>query len=157
MEKAWIETCGYLTNGIYVLTSGYHDEVNGMIGSWVSQVSYDPPLIMVAIHQNRSSHRLISKGGCFAVHILHAQQEEFLNRFKRPDPRAKFEGIAWTTGLTGCPILKDCLGYVECLTVESYQPGNHTMFVGKIVDAKTLSPGKPLISRDLDHIYRGQD
>ena len=157
MEKAWIETCGYLTNGIYVLTSGYNDELNGMIASWVSQVSYDPPLIMVAIHQNRSSHRLISKSGRFAVHLLHAKQEEFLSRFKVPDPRAKFENVEWTKGFTGCPILRDCLGYLECLTMESYKPGNHTLFVGKIVDAKILSPGDPMISRDLDHVYLGQD
>ena len=157
MKEAWIQTCGYLTSGIYVLTSRHNDEMNGMIASWVSQVSYDPLLIAVAIHQNRSSHRLILKGGRFAVHILHARQLEFVSRFKGPDPRAKFENVAWTEGLTGCPILRECLGYLECLTIENYRPGNHTLFVGKAVDAKILLTGEPMSSRDLDHVYRGQD
>ena len=157
MKKTWIQTCSYLTNGIYLLTSRHNDEINGMIVSWVSQVSYDPPLIMVAIHQNRASHRLISRSGRFALHILNARQEEFLNRFKGPDPQAKFKDVEWTSGLTGCPILKGCLGYMECLTTESYKPGNHTLFVGKVIDAKTLSLGVPMISRDLDHTYLGRD
>jgi flavin reductase (DIM6/NTAB) family NADH-FMN oxidoreductase RutF len=157
MEKTWLETCNYLTSGIYLLTSRHNDEMNGMIASWVSQVSYDHPLIMVAIHQNRSSHRLISRSGRFAVHILGARQGEFLSRFKGPDPQAKFKDVEWTSGLTGCPILRECLGYLECLTTESYKPGNHTLFVGKVIDAKILSPGEPMISRDLDHVYLGRD
>ncbi|MEJ2286300.1 MAG: flavin reductase, partial [Desulfobacterales bacterium] len=38
-----------MTYGIYVLTSCHQQEINGMIASWVSQVSYTPPLIMVAV------------------------------------------------------------------------------------------------------------
>ena len=32
--------------GIYVLTTAVEDKMNGMIASWVSQVSYEPPLIL---------------------------------------------------------------------------------------------------------------
>ena len=157
MEKTWLETCSYLTSGIYLLTSRHNDEMNGMIASWVSQVSYDPPLIMVAIHQNRLSHRLISRSDRFAVHILDARQGEFVSRFKGSDPQAKFKDVEWTSGLTGCPILKECLGYLDCLTKESHKPGNHTLFVGRVVDARILSPGEPMISRDLDLAYVGRD
>jgi flavin reductase (DIM6/NTAB) family NADH-FMN oxidoreductase RutF len=55
-----------MTYGIYVLTSFYKEEINGMIASWVSQVSYDPLLIMAAVHTHRYSHHLIEKAGAFA-------------------------------------------------------------------------------------------
>ena len=50
MKEDWVQALGKMTYGIYVLTTCDEDEVNGMIASWVSQVSYDPLLIMVAVH-----------------------------------------------------------------------------------------------------------
>ena len=75
MNKKWVEAFAKMTYGIYVLTSKAGEAVNGMIASWVSQVSYDPPLIMVAVHRNRYSHQLIEKGGCFTLHILSVDKD----------------------------------------------------------------------------------
>ena len=56
-----------LTTGIYVVTSKQGSEINGMVASWVSQVSFSPPLIMVAIKQGRYSHGMIEQGKVFAI------------------------------------------------------------------------------------------
>ena len=103
MQDEWIEALGHMTYGIYVLTSFYKETINGMIASWVSQVSYDPLLIMVAVHPNRYSHHLIDNSGCFALHVLAADQSNLLGRFKGPDPAVKFSAIQWQPGRTGCP------------------------------------------------------
>jgi len=54
-----------LTTGIYVVTSKQGAVINGMVASWVSQVSFSPPLIMVAIKQGRHSHGMIREGKVF--------------------------------------------------------------------------------------------
>ncbi|MGD9175053.1 MAG: flavin reductase family protein [Desulfobacterales bacterium] len=156
MDKKWVEAFGKMTYGIYVLTSKAGEAVNGMIASWVSQVSYDPPLIMVAVHPNRYSHQLIEKGGCFALHVLSGEQTDFLARFKRPDVNLKFSALAWTTGLTGCPILSDCLAYLECALKTHYRPGNHTLFIGEVIEAGISKDGKPFTSLDYDGVYLGK-
>jgi flavin reductase (DIM6/NTAB) family NADH-FMN oxidoreductase RutF len=156
MEKKWVQALGKLTYGIYVLTAFDQDEINGMIASWVSQVSYDPPLIMVAIHPNRYSHRLIERGGGFALHVLAANQGEYLSRFKGEDPRRKFDGIQWGKGKTGCPILKDCIAFAECTVTGAYKPGNHTLYIGEIVDAHCYSNDRPLITLDYAGQYLGK-
>ena len=56
MKEEYLKLLGKMTYGIYVLTSAADQVVNGMIASWVSQVSYDPLLLMVAIHPNRYTH-----------------------------------------------------------------------------------------------------
>ncbi len=61
MEKELLKAFGQMTYGIYILTSKFEDEINGMAASWVTQISYDPPLILVAIHPNRYSHNLVEK------------------------------------------------------------------------------------------------
>jgi flavin reductase (DIM6/NTAB) family NADH-FMN oxidoreductase RutF len=157
MNTEWINAFGKMTYGIYVLTSCYQQEINGMIASWVSQVSYAPPQIMVAVHTHRYSHQLIEKGGSFALHVLDKSQQNFLSRFKGEDPAAKFSDLNWTTGKTGCPILSDCLAYLECELKTHYRPGNHTLFIGEVVDAGVLAKASPLNTGEYAGTYLGKD
>ena len=156
MKEEWIEAFGKMTYGIYVLTSKAGEAVNGMIASWVSQVSYDPPLIMAAVHPNRYSHQLIEKGGSFALHVLSGTQKDFLSRFKGPDAKDKFSGLNWTEGQTGSPILNDCLAYLECELKTHYRPGNHTLFVGEVIDAGVFAGEKPFHTGEYPGIYLGK-
>jgi flavin reductase (DIM6/NTAB) family NADH-FMN oxidoreductase RutF len=156
MQDEWIEALGHMTYGIYVLTSFYKETINGMIASWVSQVSYDPLLIMVAVHPNRYSHTLIANSGCFALHVLTADQSNLLGRFKGPDPNAKFSSIQWQPGRTGCPILEDCMAYFECRVTAEYTPGNHTLFLGEVLEAQVIGKGNILSSLDYNGLYLGK-
>ncbi len=156
MKEEWIKAFGKLTYGIYVLTSQHEEKINGMIASWVSQVSYDPPLIMVAVHPKRFSHQLIEHGGGFALHVLAATQADFLSRFKGADVSAKFSTINWTPGKTGSPILSDCLAYLECELKTHYRPGNHTLFIGEVIAADVFAHQKPFTTREYDGVYLGK-
>ena len=78
MDKEWLSAFGKMTYGIYVLTTGSAGTINGMIASWVSQVSYDPPLISVAVHPNRYSHQLIEQSKCFALHVVAKDRSDLL-------------------------------------------------------------------------------
>ena len=155
MENVWVKALGKMTYGIYVLTSFHKEQVNGMIASWVSQVSYDPPMLVVAIHPHRYSHHLIMKSGYFALHLLARNQIHLLKHFKGLDPAAKFASINWARGAKGCPILKECVAYMECEVKESYRPGNHTLFVGEVRDAGVLSDEEPLSTGDYEGVYIG--
>lgn len=156
MEKEWLSTFGKMTYGIYVLTTGFEGKRNGMIASWVSQVSYDPPLIMVAVHPNRYSHEMIRQSGCFALHVLGKDRKDFLKRFKGPEPMAKFADIEWETGKTGAPLIRECIAWFECEIVSLLDPGNHTLFIGKVVAAKTVSENAGMSTADYDGAYIGK-
>ena len=156
MKDEWIRALGAMPYGIYVLTSSHEKEINGMIASWVSQISYDPLLIMVAVHPDRYSHKLITDSGYFALHVLAADQSDLMGRFKGPDPKAKFSSIQWQPGLTGCPLLNDCLAYFECRVTAKYTPGNHTLFVGEVLSAQVIGKGNILSSQDYNGIYLGK-
>lgn len=151
-----METLGGMTYGLYVLTTCYEETINGMIASWVSQVSYDPPLVMVAVHPKRYSHQLIENSGVFALHLLSQDQKDLLKRFKGSDPAQKFATLQWSLSKTGCPILENCLGYLECQVFAKYAPGNHTLFIGRVMEAKTLSAGKTLSTFDYGGVYTGK-
>jgi flavin reductase (DIM6/NTAB) family NADH-FMN oxidoreductase RutF len=157
MDERWLQALGSMTHGIYVLTTHYGREMNGMIASWVSQVSYAPPLIMVAVHPNRYSHALIEKSNSFALHLLTRTQKDLVSRFKGPDPEAKFESLRWSRGETGCPVLQECIGYLDCVVKAKYVPGNHTLFIGQVLDGQMFSTDPPLTTLDYSGTYIGKD
>jgi flavin reductase (DIM6/NTAB) family NADH-FMN oxidoreductase RutF len=152
MKEEWIKTLGTMTYGIYALTTAHEVRINAMISSWVSQVSYDPPMIAIAVHPNRYTHKLIENSGAFAVHVLKKTQKNLVTRFMGSDPDKKLEGIDWQAGKTGSPILKDCAAWFECKLNDRIQAGNHTLFFGEVIDAMTVSDEAVLTTRE----YRGQ-
>jgi len=82
MEESILNAFGKMTYGIYILTTFHEKMVNGMVASWVSQVSYGPPMVMVAIHPNRYSHTLIERSGYFALHIFGPKPGPFIEIFQ---------------------------------------------------------------------------
>lgn len=157
MEVEWINAFGKMTYGIYVLTSCHQKRFNGMIASWVSQASYKPPLISAAVHTHRYSHQLIEKGGAFVLHVLAESQKDFLSRFKGKNPEAKFSALKWTPGKSGCPVLSECLAYLECELRTYCRPGDHTLFIGEVIDARVFAQGFPLTTGEYEGQYLGRD
>ena len=157
MRREWLQALSRMTYGIYVLTAAQEGEYNGMIASWVSQVSFEPPLILAAVHPNRYTHSLMDQSGAFALHALHKEQRGHLDRFKGDEPQAKFHGLSWSRGETGSPVLDDCLASYECRVRHSLQPGNHTLFIGEIVAARLGKDGEPLTILDYQGTYLGCD
>jgi flavin reductase (DIM6/NTAB) family NADH-FMN oxidoreductase RutF len=156
MQTNWQKAFGQMTYGIYVLTTRGNDTINGMIASWVSQVSHAPPLIMAAVHSNRYSHGLLEESGSFALHVLDRSQQKMLARFKGPEPERKFDDLDWQAGQTGCPVLRACLAWFECRVTHRLAPGNHSLFIGEVVAAGCPATGTPLTTLDYEGQYTGR-
>ncbi|MBW2207600.1 MAG: flavin reductase [Deltaproteobacteria bacterium] len=157
MEEKWLHALGAMVNGIYVLTTGDDARMTGMIASWVSQVSHDPPMVMIAVHPNRYSHQLIKKTGSFALHLLLKEQKQLLVHLKGPEPEKRLEDLAWHAGETGVPILQDCLAYLECVLRARHEPGNHTLYIGEVVGADLFSAEEPMSTLDYEGFYVGKE
>lgn len=145
-----------LTTGIYVVTSKRGKTINGMIASWISQVSFSPPLIMVAIKQGRYSHSMIEDGQVFAVNILGKQHKRLVAIFKRQDRETKtLMNIPHDAKQTGAPVMNDALAYLDCKLVSKVTAGDHTLFIGEVVEGDLVKAGIPLSSHDMESTYGG--
>ncbi|GAB4342810.1 MAG: hypothetical protein Kow0099_20680 [Candidatus Abyssubacteria bacterium] len=144
----------HLSYGIYVITCRRGDEKHGMIASWVSQISHDPPLVIVAVRTNRRIHPILQEAGAFALHVLEKSDKKLIGRFKLPTSAERFQGIECTTAETGSPIIKGALAWMDCALVDSITPGDHTLFIGKAL-AADCSEGTPMTSIDYGKVYRG--
>jgi len=155
MKDKIFQAMGRLTYGIYILTTKKGAEKHGMIASWVSQVSHDPPLVMAAIRKNRRVHPIVKETGAFALHVLDREDKRIIGRFKLPDPAQRFEGAECITLETGCPILKDTLAYMDCRLVETLDTGDHTLFIGEVLAADATEEGTPMTGWDYGKVYSG--
>jgi len=137
-----------LVHGVYVVTTRLEDRVNGMTAAWVSQVSLNPLLLMVSIAPARFSHDLIKESGVFAVNVLTQDQIDLGKRFGYQSGRRvdKFAGLTYITAATGAPILPQAHAYFDMKLVDTFPAGDHTLFVGEVVEAKILHPEiQPLV------------
>ena len=142
-----------LVHGVYVITTRAGDRINGMTAAWVSQVSLNPVQITVAIAPSRYTHSLIKESGIFAVNVLTSSQVELGKRFGYKSGRKidKFAGLEWTSATTGAPILPQAHAYLDTRLIHTYEVGDHTLFVGDVVDARILHPQtQPLIFKKSD-------
>src|SRR5205085_11850113 len=77
---------------------------------------------------------LLADGTHFAVNILSAEQEALSRRFAE-QMTDRFEGIGYARGTTGAALFLDALAHLECALVARHPGGDHTIFVGEVLDA----------------------
>lgn len=145
------------TYGLVVVGARAGDEINGMTANWVTQVSFEPPLVAVAVEKQAHTHSLISQGRCFSINILASGQKAIAARFTQPQRRAgdKLGSHAVRLGVTGCPLLIDALGYADCEVVSAVDTGDHTLFIGRVVAAGLHRDGRPLTLAETGWHYGG--
>ena len=157
MEPQLAEALAALTTGIYVLTVRAGGVQHGMSSSWATQVSGDPVLLMAAVDQQHFTHQMILDSGAFALNIVGAQSKHLEDYFysaqsRRPDNLAPF---ALETAMTGTPLLCDAVASLDCHLVSTHPAGDHTLFVGAVVEARVRTLDRPLTSRELPYVYLG--
>ncbi|MER5865499.1 flavin reductase family protein [Kitasatospora sp. NPDC002040] len=130
--------------GVVVLTVGGED-IHGMTANAFSSVSLDPPLVLCCVAHSAVMHQAVSSAGHFAVSVLGADQEQQARHFadkQRPLGQAQFESVRTRPGTrTGAPLLVGALGWLECELTESYRAGDHSIFVGTVLDSRR-GPGQ---------------
>ncbi|MCC6502771.1 MAG: flavin reductase [Deltaproteobacteria bacterium] len=138
----------FLSHGVYVISTAFEGRVNALTAAWVARASFVPPLITISIGKTRFSHDMIMGSGVFAVNVLGPEDIEAGKRFGLKTGRKtdKFEGVDYETSVTGSPILKDCLAWLDCRVVSSHEAGDHTIFIGEVLDGGVRREnGVPLI------------
>jgi len=132
-------------SGVTIVTSSCGERIHGMTVSAFSSVSLDPPLVLVCADKATITHGLIAESGVFAVNVLARGQEALSNRFaSKKDEHRRFEGIEWSRGATGAPILPGVLVALDCRVVAAHDAGDHVIYVGS-VESISARQAEPLV------------
>ena len=135
-SNAFRQALGSLAAGVSVVTTIDQDgQKLGLTATSVTSVSLDPPLVLVCIDNRSRTSAALQDGAPFVVHFLAADQEGLARQFagRAPD---KFAGVKYRMTASGCPRLEGALASVECVPHYIYPGGDHTIFVGRVVDVE---------------------
>jgi flavin reductase (DIM6/NTAB) family NADH-FMN oxidoreductase RutF len=145
-----------ITYGLFVATS--RDDSGPAAGTinWISQSSFTPPLIMIAIKADSALHRAVTASRRFIVHVPGKDQKELASAFFRG---AELSGDRLNgyriENADDIPLLVDPPAWFECHVVNNVGGGDHTVFVAEVVEAAVRRDAEPLTLRDTGFFYGG--
>jgi len=131
---------------VAIATARVGERVHGMTVTAFTEVSLDPPLVLVCADKSSDTHPVIAAGGVFALNLLASDQAVLSNRFaSKKDEERRFEGIAWEIEVTGAPILPGTLGALDCRVVAAHEAGDHVIYIGQIEAIRIAEDREPLL------------
>jgi flavin reductase (DIM6/NTAB) family NADH-FMN oxidoreductase RutF len=146
--------------GMFVLTTRTKSgpEVGAATVNWVTQASFTPPLVAVGVKADSSSHRHIKDSGVFAINVIGQDQKDLAFNFFKTHQRegSSIGGQGFELGQhTGCPLLLNSPSWWECRVTGEVAQGDHTLFVGEVVEAGVRRSDRTILMRDHNLNYGG--
>ena len=138
---------GRLVGSMSIVTTKRQEVSGAMLASWVSQATFNPPGLTVAVAKDRAIESLLFKGDNFVLNVLaEGKHIPLMKHFLKPfaPGEDRFEGVSTEEADNGSPILSDALAYVECKVVNRMECGDHWLIYavaeqGKVLDTDNVT------------------
>lgn len=125
--------------------------------TWVSQASFEPPLIMIGLRNDSWVHEAVKQSQRFALNVVGKRQKVMAGKFFKHIKvhGNKINDYEFETDVTGAPLFKAMPAYVECLVEKRLECGDHSVIVGRIINAKVRFSEDALLLKDTGWSYGG--
>lgn len=133
----------HFASGVTIVTTAHEGADYGLTVASFASLSLNPPLVLVCIASSSSSHEPIVKSQKFGVSILASDQADVSGRFASRGAD-KFAGLEIRRGTLGVPLIANALATLECRVHQQISGGDHSIFIGEVVDTWTRE-GAPLL------------
>ena len=130
-----IQALGRVVGSLSILTTRKGELSGAMVASWVSQASFTPPGLTVAVAKDRAVESLLQKGDCFAMNLLAEGRESGpMKQFLQPfDPGAdRFAGLELEQSPSEQPLLPEALAWLECSVKQRMECGDHWLLYAEV-------------------------
>jgi len=136
--------CGRFATGVTIATVlDAQGTPHGLTVSSFTSVSLEPPLILICLGHAVTIIDAFRAATHFAINVLSAAQQDLSDRFARKG-EDRFNGLPWTAGDTGVPLLPGVLAAIECSVEHRVTSGDHDILIGRMVRAE-VADGDPLL------------
>jgi flavin reductase (DIM6/NTAB) family NADH-FMN oxidoreductase RutF len=156
------------TYGFYILTTRKkaeeltqrsEDYIAAGTVSWVSQVSFTPPLVMVAVQKQSDLNETISKSRVFALNFISSANQQLIQAFggKTTVSDNALNGFTFEDGVTGSPLLTACPLAIECHLMDSvHTQGDHVLFIGRVDSVSIRDENARIVTdQEIGYVYGG--
>lgn len=143
--------------GLYILGLRDGERFHGMVGSWLSQCSFEPPLLMLGIKKGSYSHQMMEHNPYLVINFPAKDQKKLVERFFRPYEVKdnKFGEVPFHLGKYGVPVLDEVPGYLECKVRQIVTGGDHDIVIAEVLESELLTEAETLTMKDTGWHYGG--
>jgi flavin reductase (DIM6/NTAB) family NADH-FMN oxidoreductase RutF len=138
-----------MPSGLYLLGSAAGARRNLMTHNWAVQVSIVPKLMGVAVRNDAVTHELVAESRAFSLCLLKREDRALVRAFTRPAEEGPepgmLSGFPVRVGSTGAPVLAQSAAWLECEVRHEVAAGDHTLFIGEVVDCSAPDEESPLL------------
>lgn len=145
------------TYGLYVVMCNDNGTVNGFTANWLTQISFEPPLVAVSVENDSKSLPMILHSGMFTINVLRSGQRELAGKLGKSalkDPN-KLANVNYVLNEQGLPILLEGIAWVACAVRQHVEAGDSTLVVAEVVDAGIVGEGQPLTMAETGFRHAG--
>ncbi len=132
-ETDFRKIMGSFTTGVALATTQHKGKAVGVIINTLTSVSLAPPLILFCLGKRRVVFPAFLESAHYAIHILSSQQKNLCGIFAHPMSHP-WEGVPHTMSKNGCPIIANSLGILHCRREQTYEGGDHLIFLSAVED-----------------------
>ncbi|HEY9608926.1 diflavin flavoprotein [Allocoleopsis sp.] len=135
------QAVGRLIGSLCIVTTKQGELTGAMLADWVSQATFTPPGLTIAVAKDRAIESLMHTGGSFVLNILtQGKHLGLMKHFLKPfgPGEDRFAGVATQEAENGCPILSDALAYLECTVENRMECGDHWVVYGVVKQGQLL-------------------
>lgn len=136
---------GMFATGVTIVTARGADGTRiGLTANSFNSVSLEPPLVLWSLARASGSMPTLGTGSHYAINVLAADQKELAERFARRSAD-RFQGVDFTDGVAGAPLLAGAVAVFECFNRSRYEEGDHVIFVGEVEHCAHRPGASPLL------------
>ena len=144
-------------SGVAVVTARNGERIHGMTVSAFTEVSLEPPLVLVCADKTSNTLPVIRAGGVFAINVLARDQQELSNRFAlKKDENKRFDGLEFDVGRTGAPLLRGVAVNIDCRVVAEHDAGDHVVYIGQVEEVRSFDRDPLLYFRGTYGSFEGR-
>ena len=137
------QAVGRVVGSLCVMSAKRENVTSAMLASWVSQATFNPPGITIAVAKDRALESLTHMGDKFVLNILAEEKKNLQRYFLKPfaPGEDRFIGVETKEANNGCPILIDALAYLECKIANRMECGDHWLVYAVVENGQLLNDG----------------
>jgi len=134
-------------SGVSVVATRAGGLVYGLTVSSFASLSLEPPLVIACIASRSRMPAMVRESQRFAVSLLSADQGEASAAFARSgrEPTPTFVGVPEDRTAAGMPVVRGAIAFLDCTLHGELPVGDHTILVGRVVEAVTNPDKSPLV------------
>jgi len=146
-----------LAKAVVVITCRHDGQRFAMAATAVSELSMDPPSLLVCINRTASLHEPLSQGADFCVNILHSSHSEISAACSgKARGEARFAIGEWCATAEGCPVLEDAQASFFCRNEQAMTYGTHRIVIGRVEAVGLAGEVDPLVYADGRYLSLGE-